>query len=38
MGVEEYLVKPFMPQELLEILHNVLQERVDILSTEEVSH
>ncbi|MDE6025606.1 MAG: response regulator [Lachnospiraceae bacterium] len=25
MGVEDYIVKPFLPQELIEIIHNVIQ-------------
>lgn len=27
LGIEDYLVKPFMPQALLEILHSILQEK-----------
>lgn len=30
LGVEEYLVKPFMAQALLEILHGILQDEVEI--------
>lgn len=28
LGIEDYLVKPFMPQALLEILHSILQENI----------
>lgn len=30
LGVEEYLVKPFMAQALLEILHGILQDEVEL--------
>ncbi len=28
LGIEDYLAKPFMPQALLEILHNILREEI----------
>lgn len=30
IGIEDYIVKPFMPQVILEIIHSILQERADI--------
>ncbi len=30
LSVEDYLVKPFMPQALLEILHSILQEKLEL--------
>lgn len=30
MGIEDYIIKPFMPQVILEIIHSILQERSDI--------
>lgn len=30
MGIEDYIIKPFMPQIILEIIHSILQERSDI--------
>lgn len=30
MGIEDYIVKPFMPQIILEILHSILQERAEL--------
>ncbi len=30
LEIEDYLVKPFMPQALLEIVHTALQEKLDI--------
>lgn len=30
IGIEDYIVKPFMPQVILETVHSILQERTDI--------
>ncbi len=30
LGVEDYLIKPFMPQALLEIIHSILQEKIEL--------